>query len=293
MVLEQIGWESPDVTSELVALVDQMRSAEQSVQEALQRMDAGRRDSFIRAMIIGDAGEACDLPLEQFQDAEELCRACLEARGPFDGGRQRQVLRERARIHLRFSGDAHAIRSVEDLLALWDEATCREPKTRLFLDEPRWRVDADGLPFTRARLAPLVDPVPLAPGLETADPEDIPQLAEAIVDFVHCDDLPPEVVAFSLFYLVFRVHPFVDGNGHTMRMLVCDILHRAGYSEPTLLAYVNVHRERLLAMCDLSIDVSLGRARPQDHIAFLMKGMLQAQEQVLGLYTARFAPCSR
>ena len=237
MLLEQIGWKSPSATPELMALVDEVRSNEQSIRQDLRRKGESQQDALIRQLIIGDAAEACNAPLRQFQNTAELCEACLQNYGPIDGARKRRFLRERARIQLHLSKNTSLLHTSADLLALWDEATAQEPPIRAFIDEPRWRRESDGLPFTQAMLAPIYGTIPLRPGLETANPADIPQLAEGIVDFARSDELPRELVALGLFYLFFRIHPFVDGNGHTTRMLVSDILHREGYSTPTLLTY--------------------------------------------------------
>lgn len=100
-----------------------------------------------------------------------------------------------------------------------DEATRREPIIREFVDEPRWRTEADGLPFTGTKFAAIFGTMPLDPGNETANPADIPLLVDEIVSFAAREDLPPELVACGMPYLVFRIHPFKDGNGHVLRML--------------------------------------------------------------------------
>ena len=289
MSFDEFGWRPPEVTRELDELITQARDAEQVVRAALGSLSAQEQERFVKSMVMGEDGDACVPPLDLSLGIDELCEACLDARGPFNRGDDRRLLRERARIHMRLSREPLDLRSTQDLLAAWDEATRKEPSIRVFVGEPRWRTEADGTPFTGARMAAIFGPLPLGPGRETADPKDIPQLAKVIVNYLQRDDLPPEVVALGLSYLIFRVHPFMDGNGHTIRMLCCDTLHRVGYSEPTLLAYVNGVYFRHDEMCDLSVDIALGRARTEDQVVFLLGLLRNAQEMVIGSLDA---PCN-
>ena len=283
MAFDELGWEPPEVTPELATLIEHARDTERALLGKLRLLSTRQLDALVRKMVVGGADGACEPPLDPHLGIDELCEACLEVRGPIDRGDDRSLMREHARIHLRLVGDSPAMRSPRDLLALWDEATLRELRIRLFVEEPRWRTAADGVPFTGTRMAALLGPIPLVPGQETADPADIPQLVEVIAGFARRDDLPPEVVALGMYYLIFRIHPFADSNGHTIRMLACDIMHRAGYCEPTLHAYIDARNARHEEMGKLSIDVALGRATPQDHIAFHLNVVLQAQEAVSAL----------
>jgi hypothetical protein len=218
---------------------------------------------------------------------KELCETCFNATGPFDRVHDRRMLRERARIYLHLARGSFSLRDGADLLALWDEATRREPIIREFVDEPRWRTEADGVPFTGAKFAAIFGTEPLAPGNETANPADIPQLVDEIVSFAARRDLPPELIACGMPYLVFRIHPFKDGNGHVLRMLTCSLMHAAGYHEAMLLAYIDLIRERHNDMCNLSREVSLGKAQTEDHAIFHMSTMVDAQRSVLEAVTVR------
>ena len=274
---------APEVTPSLARAIQQLRAREQRVQELFLSRSSAEREALVRSQVVGDAAAACSPPPDEALDVNQLCEACLEARGPVEGGPRRCMLRERARLHLRLAGRPLVLERPDDLLLLWDEATRREPIIRLFVDEPRWRTGADGVPFTGRLLAPLREPSPLLPGRETADPPDIPALAEEIVGFARRDDLPPEVVALGMSYLLGHVHPFADGNGHTLRMFGYEALHRAGYCEPTLLAFADALRARRKELCELTAQVTLGQRTWADHVAFLLAVLGQAQGEALRL----------
>ena len=119
-------------------------------------------------------------------------------------------------------------RTPADLLSLWDEATRLEPLVRLRISEPRWRTGEDDVPFTTTPLSRALgtDPVPLPCGKKTADPARIPALVDGLFDFLSTGDLDPVLTAVHVPHLIGRIHPFVDGNGHTGRLLMCDLLAR-------------------------------------------------------------------
>lgn len=269
------------MTPELSKLIREVREDKDRLQLELRRMGERQTDALVRTMVLGTAGAACDPPLSLDLPTDELCERCLTARGPFDRGLDRRMLRERACMHLCLSRGSFALRSGDDLLAIWDDVTRHEPLIRQFVNEPRWRTEADGTPFTGAKMAAIYGARPLAPGDETADPADIPELVSEMVSFAARDDLPPELIAFAMPYLVFRIHPFVDGNGHVMRMLACVLLHSAGYPEPALIVYVDLFRKHRKEICLLSRDVSLGRASTTDHVILHMNLLLGAQRAVL------------
>ena len=281
MTENAIGWRSPEATPELTALIHDAREGRAALYAALADLDTGQMDALLRTLVVGDAAPACEPPLELDQPIDSLCEQALVARGPFDQGPVRTMLRERARMHLHLSRSTFALHTSQDLLTLWDEATRSEPIIREFIDEPRWRTAEDGVPFTGAKLAAIFGTKDLTPGDETADPASIPQLVEEVIAFASRQDLPPEIVAFGMSYLVFRIHPFKDGNGHTLRMLCCGLMHDAGYDEPTLLTYLDLLRGRHFEMCQLSRAVTLGKAATEEHIAFHLNVLLDAQREVL------------
>ena len=282
MRITDTAWRMPALTPELGELVDLARESEHELRIRLGQSDA-RRASAVRSLIVGDAVDACDPPLDMRLPLEKFCERAVEARGPLDGGVERNHLRERARLYLHLSHGSWQLGAPGDLLELWDVATRREPLVRNCIDEPRWRTADDPIPFTGGRITWLFGIRPLKPECATADPRDIGLLVESIVSFVRESDLPPELVAFGAAFPMFFAPPFVDGNGHTTRLLACDTLHKAGYSSATLLALIDRLHESRPDISQLVKGVVMGNASSEEFVAFYLGRLVAAQEAVMEL----------
>ena len=211
-----------------------------------------------------------------------LCERALKLRGGLSAGPERLAMRERARIFEHLSKAAQEPpRHPADLLALWDEATRLEPAVRLHVSEARWRTEEDSVPFTKTPLSRATgsDPNPVPPGKQTADPGDIPALVDALLAFLGAGDLDPVLTAVHAPQLIGRIHPFADGNGHTGRMLMCDLLSHAGFGAPTLVSYITVHRRRAWEWAELMDNAGLGRAGADELVSFQL-GMLQEAQGI-------------
>ena len=282
MRITDTAWRTPSLTHELGELVDFAKKSERKIQLQLEQSAAQQEDAA-RSLIAGDALDACDPPLDMQLPLEELCERAIEARGPVDGGVRRNHLRERARLYLHLSRGSWQLDSPEDLLGLWDVATRREPLVRNAIDEARWRTADDPVPFTGARMAWLFGVQPLKPECATADPCDIGPLVESIVSFVHESNLPPELVACAVEFMMFFTHPFVDGNGHTSRLLTCDLLHKAGYSTASLLALIDCLHKSRPEISRMIQDIVKGKASSEEFVALYLGLLAEAQETVLDL----------
>ncbi|MBQ9043628.1 MAG: hypothetical protein IJ111_12545 [Eggerthellaceae bacterium] len=282
MRITDTAWRTPALTPELGELVDLARKSERELQLRLGQDDA-RRAYVVRRLIVGNAADACDPRLDMRLPLEELCEQAVEARGPLDGGTERKHLRERARLCLHLSRGLWQLGAPDDLLELWDIATRREPLVRNVIDEPRWRTADDPVPFTGGRMTWLFGVQPLRPECATADPRDIGPIVESTVSFVCDSGLPPELVAFGASFPMFFAHPFVDGNGHTSRLLACDTLHKAGYSSATLLALLDRLHESRLEISQMIKDVVMGNASSEEFVAFYLGRLTAAQEAVMEL----------
>ena len=282
MRITDTAWRTPSLTPELGELVDRARERERQVR-LLHERDGSRQADVVRSLIVGDALDACDPPLDIQLPLEDLCERTLEVRGPLEGGVERKHLRERARLYLHLSRGTWQLDDPEDLLELWDIATRKEPLVRNVIDETRWRTADDPVPFTGARMAWLFGVQPLKPECATADPCDIGSLVESMVSFVRESDLPPELVACAVEFMMFFTHPFVDGNGHTTRLLTCDLLHKTGYSTASLLALVDCLHESKPELSQMVRGVVMHEASSEELVAFYMGRLLAAQERVLAL----------
>ena len=197
----------------------------------------------------------------------------------FDTGRARVLMRERARIYGHVSAGLQLqLDHAEDLLPVWEAATLREPIIRVRVSEARWRQERDGKPFTGMRLAWLREPKPLAPGCETAEPADIPAQVESLLHFIRTSKLPAQIVAAHVPYAIGRVHPFVDGNGHVGRLLMCYLMAQTGVSVHTLVAYPDIHKARRDELHELFRASALGKTDSSEHVAFQLELVLEAQQ---------------
>ena len=64
------------------------------------------------------------------------------------------------------------------------------------------------------------------------EPSDVPQLMSELCEWLTSDDsqlLPAPLVAGILHYQFVTIHPYLDGNGRTARLLTTWFMHRGGY----------------------------------------------------------------
>jgi Fic family protein len=125
--------------------------------------------------------------------------------------------------------------------------------------------------------AVLYEPQPLPLGADTANPDDIPSLVDALIDFINTSGLTPEIAAAHTRHLSVYIHPFVDGNGHTSRMLLCDLLMRAGYSAPTLVSYIDNIQPHKSEWSTLLRSVLLGERGADELVSHHLRTLLEAQ----------------
>lgn len=279
------GWGIVGQTHEMTALAGEIRANEERLRRGWQGLAPGEAAGLLWQMVSEGVCEARAWGGEGVA-LGDLCERALGLRGEPKEVFGRRLMRERARVllHVLSPRDRHdPPKAPADLLRMWDEATRLEPEVRLRVDAPRWRVAEDGLPFTGMGTLWLFDePLPLRPGGETASPDDIPALVEELLGFIGENGFEPEVAAAHAPHLLFYIHPFVDGNGHLSRMLLCDLLMLAGYGAPTLVSYVDcyhMHREELSALVR---SVLLGEADPGELVALQLRFLLEAQEAAAG-----------
>ena len=59
--------------------------------------------------------------------------------------------------------------------------------------------------------------------------KDVPILMRELVDWINTSDLPAPIIAAIAHYQFATIHPYMDGNGRTARLLTTFILHLKGY----------------------------------------------------------------
>lgn len=79
--------------------------------------------------------------------------------------------------------------------------------------------------FYRTQLKEVVEYMP-------PDTKDVPKLTEVFLDWLNSEDakkINPVILAGIAHYEVARIHPFIDGNGRTARLLATLVLYKSGF----------------------------------------------------------------
>ncbi|HAM15600.1 MAG TPA: hypothetical protein DCP91_07050 [Eggerthellaceae bacterium] len=220
----------------------------------------------LRQLVVGEVSQLSELVGDTQVSDRELCERCLALRGgPFAEGPLRRNARERARAWLFLSNDPKPPAHAEKLLSFYEVANRLEPHFCETLPA-RYRTAEDPMPFTRVG---LFDRRPAPPECETDAGDDIPGDVDALLHFVGRGDLPAEWVAFASYFLLLRIHPFRDGNGHVARMLVLALL-APHYGTEQLVRFVARMQERREDLGGLLGDIRLQRSDIGDLAAFML-----------------------
>lgn len=274
-------WGVVKTTPEMERLVEKLRANERELHDDWQSIAPETAEKSLWELVSKGVKEARAWRNDG-QTLSHLCERALKLRGGLDEGPERKAMRERARVLLHvMAPERDGLQTDAHLMSLWNEATRLEPLVRLNIDVPRWRTTEDWLPFTGMSTAFLFDPIPLTPGAETADPNDIPALIDELLTFINTSQLAPEIIAAHSYHLLLYIHPFVDGNGHTTRMLLCDLLMRAGFGAPTLVSHndsTQHHRGDLQMMMR---SVLLGKRGASELVSFHLHTLLEAQARLI------------
>lgn len=210
----------------LAAFVEELRAQEAQIagraaftsRNGLLRACAG-----ILADVLSEAGLA--LPETAYSDAASLFEAVTSL--PFSPGtaRVRRKAREVARVvMLSDQGNLHAPVRVDELGAFWEQA---------MLGEPRWSADYPSSAFRTGGVG-IHSGMPDRKVLHRCmDPGEMPAWLERLVAMLSDERLVPELRAACGLGMQDRIHPFVDGNGHTGRLLMLAVLS-GRYTQLTL-----------------------------------------------------------
>ncbi|MBR2854665.1 MAG: Fic family protein [Clostridia bacterium] len=255
-------------------LLVEARSNEKAVRGSFPSEDD--QEAAARRLIAGD-NPVLQEALRSAADPEAFCDFCLSMRGPLPEGRQRRILREQARLLGYLANPALLPDSAEALLQLWETANRLEP--RWYDDLPaHFRTSDEHIPFAHGRNP--FEPGPLPPGYRTSPPEEIPEAISGLMEWIRRRDLSPELLAFSSVFLMYRIHPFSDGNGHTARLLCCRILS-PHYSAVTLTVFIGLMHEFRRSVFDATMlaDLSNGDLLPE--CCVLLRLLIRGQKRIL------------
>jgi len=78
------------------------------------------------------------------------------------------------------------------------------------------------------------------------DTKDVPRLVEEFLDWLNSDKaqkVNPVLLAGIVHYEIARIHPFIDGNGRTARLMTALILYKSGFDHRRLFAVDDYYDE--------------------------------------------------
>ena len=220
----------------------------------------------LRQLVAGGVSQLSELACDTRVSDGELCERCLALRGgPLAEGPLRRNARERARAWLFLSSDPKPPAHEEELLSFYEAANRLEPHYCETVPA-RFRTAEDPMPFTRVG---LFDRKPAPPECETDAADEIPRDVDSLLRFVGRRDLLAEWVAYASYFLLLRIHPFRDGNGHVARMLVLALLapHYGTEQLVHFVARMQGHKEDLVGLLG---DIRLQKSEICDLVAFML-----------------------
>ena len=261
---------------ELATFVEELRAREAQI---AARAESITRDGLLRAyagIIADDLSEAgLVLPEAACSDAAGFFEAVTSL--PFSPrtARARRKVREVARVvMLSDKGELRVPVRVDEVSDLWEQAMLREP-----------RFSAD-FPSSTFRTGEVVirGPLPEQKVMHRCmDPSEMPAWLERLVEMLADESLAPELRAACGLGLHDWIHPFVDGNGHTGRLLMLAVLS-GRYTQPTL---VCLSHELVMNRSATMRQFARLRDREADATGFclgLLGQLRDAQEHAMGLF---------
>lgn len=261
---------------ELAAFVEELREREAQI---ARRAESMTRNGLLRAYagIIADdlSKVGLALPAAAYRDAASLFEAVASLPFSPSTARARRKAREVARfVMLSDQGDLRVPMRVDEVSELWEQAMC---------GEPRWSADYPSSSFRTGGVA-VRGALPERRVLHRCmDPGEVPAWLERLVEMLADESLAPELRAACGLGLQAWIHPFVDGNGHTARLLMLAVLS-GRYTQPTL---VRLSHGFVMNRGATTRQFARLRNREADAAGFCL-GMLgqlkEAQERVLEMF---------
>ena len=262
-------------SQELARNVEELRAREAVIARWAEAATRGER-LRVCTQLVADilSGVGIVLPAVACGDSTGLFEAVASL--PFAGktAKTRRKAREVARVAmLSEEGSLHVPESAEEFHGLWEQA---------MQGEPRWSDDYPSSAFRTCTVV-LRGPRPERVLLHKCmEPDEVPAWLYHLVVFLSDGRFAPEIRAACGLGLQDWIHPFIDGNGHTGRLLMLSMLD-GFYSQPTLvcLAY-----ELVVNRAETIRQFKQLRDRKVDAIGFCL-GMLgqlrDAQERALNM----------
>ena len=115
-------------------------------------------------------------------------------------------------------------------------------------------------------------------------PPPVEEMHSALYDlekFIHAQDLIPTVIKAGLIHAQFEtIHPFLDGNGRTGRMLITFYLWQEGYLEKPVLFLSSFFKKHQKLYYEKLFEYHNGNVR--DWIDFFLDGVIEIAREAIG-----------
>ncbi len=113
--------------------------------------------------------------------------------------------------------------------------------------------------------------------------KDVPKLVEEFLDWLNSDkarEINPVILAGVAHYEVARIHPFVDGNGRTARLLATLILYKSGFDHRRFFALDDYYDEARHSYYAALKTVDKNKGDLTDWLEYFINGVLHSVNKV-------------
>jgi Fic family protein len=115
--------------------------------------------------------------------------------------------------------------------------------------------------------------------------EEVPQLVREFIDWLNLDKswkLNPVLLAGIVHYEIARIHPFIDGNGRTARLLATTILYSSGFDHRRIFALDDYYDRDRQAYYAALKTVQANKGDITKWLEYFTDGILYSAEEVKG-----------
>jgi Fic family protein len=113
--------------------------------------------------------------------------------------------------------------------------------------------------------------------------KDVPRLVSEFLNWLNSDkikNINPVILAGIVHYEIARIHPFIDGNGRTARLMAALILYRSGFDHRRFFALDDFYDENRQAYYDALKTVQASKGDITQWLEYFTDGVLYSINKV-------------
>ena len=113
--------------------------------------------------------------------------------------------------------------------------------------------------------------------------KDVPRLVSEFLDWLNSEkrkEINPVILAGIVHYEIARIHPFIDGNGRTARLVAALILYKRGFDHRRFFALDDFYDENRQAYYDALKTVQTNKGDITQWLEYFTDGVLYAIDKV-------------